>query len=178
MINTRNFYQYSVYILLFYTIVNFTPVKAFCGDKPLAIQILGSGGPIADGNRAASGYLLWINGKSRLMVDAGGGVFLRFGEAKARIEDLNLLAISHFHTDHVADVPAILKGGFFSSRQRPLKISGPSGNHFFPDTQSFFKALFKEKTGAFYYLSGFLQGNDGLFKLDLSTVDVKKPLPQ
>ncbi len=177
MINKSNFSWHFIYILLFYTILSFTQTKAFCGDKPLALQILGSGGPIADDNRAASGYLLWINGKSRLMVDAGGGTFLRFGEAKARIKDLNLLAISHFHTDHVVDLPAILKGGFFSSRQRPLAISGPSGNYLFPDTQSFIKALFEEKTGAFRYLFGFLQGNDGLFKLDITTIDATKTTP-
>jgi len=177
MRNKSNFSWHFIYILIFYTILNSTQAKAFCGDNSLALQILGSGGPIADDSRASSGYLLWINGKSRLMVDAGGGTFLRFGEAKARIEDLNLLAISHFHTDHVADLPAILKGGFFSSRQRPLAISGPSGNYLFPDTQSFFKALFEEKQGAFRYLFGFLQGNDGLFKLDLTTIDATKTTP-
>ncbi len=61
MTNKRNFSWHFIYILLFYTILSFTQTKAFCGDKPLALQILGSGGPIADDSRASSGYLLWIS---------------------------------------------------------------------------------------------------------------------
>ncbi|EDN66832.1 Arylsulfatase [Beggiatoa sp. PS] len=154
-----------------------SPGPSFCGDNPLALQILGSGGPIADDGRAATGYLLWIHGKSRLMLDAGGGTFLRFGEAKARIEEFDLLAISHFHTDHVADLPAILKGGFFSNRHRALELSGPSGNFMFPDTHSFIEALFKKDQGAFHYLSDFLEDDGSLFPLNLTTIDIKRTTP-
>ena len=37
---------------------------------------------------------------ARIMVDAGGGTFARFHEAGARVDDLELLALSHFHPDH------------------------------------------------------------------------------
>ncbi len=56
----------------------------------VALQILGSGGPVPEGHRASSGYFISIGGHSRVLVDAGGGVFLRFGEAQARIEDLRV----------------------------------------------------------------------------------------
>ncbi|MEK6194366.1 MAG: MBL fold metallo-hydrolase, partial [Deltaproteobacteria bacterium] len=79
-----------------------------------ALQVLGSGGPIADDGRASSGYLVWVDGRSRFLVDAGGGVFLRFGEAGARFEDLEHISISHFHTDHSTDLVALLKSGYFS----------------------------------------------------------------
>jgi ribonuclease BN (tRNA processing enzyme) len=154
-----------------------TTTNPVCSSHSLAVQVLGSGGPIADSNRAATGYLVWIQGQSRLMIDAGGGTFLRFGQAGARIEDLDLFAISHFHTDHVADLPAILKGGFFSSREHALLISGPSKNRLFPDAQSFINTLFNETNGTFRYLSGFLAGDEGLFKLNVITVDVKLKTP-
>ena len=73
------------------------------GSDELMLQVLGSGGPIADDGRASSGYLIWIGGRSRFLIDAGGGIFLRFGEAGARFADLNHIAISHFHTDHSTD---------------------------------------------------------------------------
>ncbi|MEO1204683.1 MAG: MBL fold metallo-hydrolase, partial [Pseudomonadota bacterium] len=47
----------------------------------VAVQVLGSGGPIADDDRASSGYLVWVDGKARAMIDAGNGSLLRFAEA-------------------------------------------------------------------------------------------------
>ena len=78
------------------------------GDR-VSLQVLGSGGPIADDARASSSYLVWRAGKSRFLVDVGGGAFLCFAEAGASFTDLDLIAISHFHTDHAADLPALLK---------------------------------------------------------------------
>ncbi|MDH3622059.1 MAG: MBL fold metallo-hydrolase, partial [Gammaproteobacteria bacterium] len=66
----------------------------------VALQVLGSGGPIADDGRASSAYLVWVDGRARVLIDAGGGSFLRFGEAGARFEDLDFVGLSHLHTDH------------------------------------------------------------------------------
>jgi ribonuclease BN (tRNA processing enzyme) len=139
--------------------------KADCGGTGLYVQVLGSGGPVSDDARASSGYVLWVDGHSRVLVDAGGGVFLRFGEAKARIADLQLVAITHFHADHVSDFPALLKSGFFSDRNSPLTVSGPDGSRDFPALQEFLAAEFEPAHGAFRYLSGALDGSGGLFKL-------------
>lgn len=147
---------------------------AMAADCPpasgVAVQVLGSGGPVADDDRAASGYLLWRDGRARVLVDVGGGAFLRFGQSGARIEDLQLLALTHLHTDHAADLPALLKGGYFSLRRRSLRLSGPDGNHLVPSLDTFLEALFKPRRGAFAYLSGFLDGSDGLFALEPVTV--------
>lgn len=139
--------------------------QAACGAHGVAVQVLGSAGPVAADARASSGYLLRLDGRSRILVDAGGGVFLRFGEAGARIEDLDLIAITHFHADHVADLPALVKSGFFSERTRPLAISGPDGGGEFPALTEFLRAEFDADHGAFRYLSGALDGSAGLFKL-------------
>ena len=56
-----------------------------CKDAALAVQVLGSGGPVADSARASSGYLVWDHGRARVLIDAGGGTFQRFGAAGARI---------------------------------------------------------------------------------------------
>lgn len=101
-------------------------------DTDFTLQILGSGGPISDDLRASSGEIVWWKGKSRIMIDAGGGVYLRFGQAGAKLEDLDFMGITHFHTDHVNDVPAILKGGYFFDRENPLDISGPTAGSAFP----------------------------------------------
>ena len=127
----------------------------------VALQVLGSGGPIADDARASSGYVVWINGKSRVLIDAGGGTFLRFGEAGARFADLDFVGLSHLHTDHSADFPALLKSGNFSDRDRPLPVAGPDGDGVFPGLENFLGAMLDKENGAYAYLSGFLDGTGG-----------------
>jgi ribonuclease BN (tRNA processing enzyme) len=150
---------------------------ATCGRTGVAVQVLGSGGPIADDGRASSGYLVWLDGRARLLVDAGGGTFLRFGEAGASIADLDLICLTHLHTDHAADLPALLKGGYFSDRTRPLPIAGPTGGGDFPDTATFLQRLFARERGVFGYLHGFLDGSNGLFATPARTVDVEAREP-
>ena len=131
----------------------------------IAIQVLGSGGPIADDARASSAYLVWVDGKARVMIDAGGGSFLRFGEAGASFADLDFIGLSHFHTDHSADFPALLKSGYFSDRDRPLTVSGPAGSSRFPGLQEYLISMIGPNSGAYAYLSGYLDGSGGLPQL-------------
>lgn len=148
------------------------PLSATCAS-PLAVQVLGSGGPDANDARASAGYVLWIDGQARLLVDAGGGVFLRFGEAKAKFETLDAIAISHLHADHVADLAALLKSGFFTERTRPLPIVGPSGGGAFPGMSEYMRILFDPERGAYRYLSGYLDGSGGLAKAPATEVETK-----
>jgi len=89
------------------------------------------------------------------MVDVGGGTFLRFGEAGARLQDLSLLAVSHLHPDHVSDLPALLWLSELA-RQQPLTIAGPSGDGAFPPFDAFLRRLFDGGSGAFPILAGTL----------------------
>ena len=73
----------------------------------VALQVLGSGGPIADDARASTAYVVWIDGASRALIDMGSGSFLRFGQAGASFGELDFVGLSHFHTDHSADFPAL-----------------------------------------------------------------------
>ncbi len=136
----------------------------------VVLQVLGSGGPIADDGRASTAYIVWVDGKSRLLVDVGGGAFLRFGEAGASFDDLDHIAISHFHTDHSADLVTLLKTGYFSPRTRPLSLSGPSGSGPFPSLTDYVDANIGPD-GAYAYLSGYLDGSGGLVRLELVELD-------
>lgn len=131
-------------------------------SRGVAVQVLGSGGPIADDARASTGYLVWVDGKSRALIDAGGGTFLRFGEAGASFNSLEFIGLSHFHTDHSADLPALLKSGYFANRQRSLSVAGPDADGPFPGLDDFLESMLDANSGAYGYLSGYLDGSGGL----------------
>ena len=136
-----------------------------CSASPIAVQILGSGGPRFNPFRSSSSYLLWIDGQARILVDLGGGAHHRFGQSQAKLEDLRMVGISHLHPDHVSDLPALLWLSH-EGRKEPLPIVGPSGNHAAPDFLLFLNRLFDEKTGAFQVLGSTLGASQG-FRLDL-----------
>ncbi len=151
-------------------------VGAVC-PGPVSLQVLGSGGPIANSSRASSGYLLWVNDKARLLVDAGGGTFARFGNAQAHMEDLEAIVLTHLHADHAVELPAYLKSAWFGERKEALPLIGPSGNLEFPGLTEFVQQLIGPGQGAFRYLSGYMAGTSGYFKTTLyeSDADSRKP---
>ena len=129
-------------------------------DAGVVLQVLGSGGPIADDGRASSGYVVWHDGRSRVLIDAGGGTFLRFGEAGASFAELDVVGLSHLHTDHSADFPALLKSGYFSDRTRALTVVGPGRSEPFPGVAEYLDRILDPRTGAYRYLSDYLAGGD------------------
>lgn len=128
--------------------------------------MLGSGGPIAEDDRAGTSYLLRIDGVPRLLIDVGAGSFLRFGQAEATIETLDAIAITHFHIDHVGDLAGILKSGSFEERIDPLPVFGPAGGGRFPGLNDFLQRLLSPATGTYGYLGGYLDGSEDKPRLD------------
>ena len=144
------------------------------GDSPcqapgIHLQVLGSGGPELNDRRASSSYLVWQDGKARVLVDMGAGSMLRFEQAGARINDLDVILLTHLHVDHSADLPALIKGSYFTGRAKDLTVYGPTGNRLMPATDIFLKDLFGEENGAFRYLGSYLTGED---EYKLQAVDV------
>jgi ribonuclease BN (tRNA processing enzyme) len=135
-----------------------------CGSQGVAVQVLGSGGPELQDKRASSSYLVWENGQPRILIDAGGGSALRFGESGAQMSQLDLILFTHFHVDHSGDFAALIKSSWFEDRKRPLPIYGPPGNDFMPSTTEFVSDLFGDKHGAYRYLSELLvPGQEGSY---------------
>lgn len=138
------------------------------------IEILGSGGPEIDG-RASASYLLWIDKKAKLLIDTGSGSMLRFEQSGAKLGDLEAIALTHIHIDHVVDLPSYIKAGYFTSRSKPLPILGPIGNQHFPDTNEFLQTLFGEK-GAYRYMSDVLTPQSDSFEIMAESIDAPKVL--
>lgn len=133
--------------------------EAVCLESGVQVQVLGSGGPSASSGRASSGYVVWIDGVGRIMVDAGSGTKDQFHQAGANLEDMELIAISHFHPDHSSGLPGILWPAGFQAR-----LAGPASGAGFPSVTQFVNRMFGED-GVFGVLGERMQG------VDIFTVD-------
>jgi ribonuclease BN (tRNA processing enzyme) len=147
----------SVFILLFGAV---SPLFAQAATPSLEVLVLGSGGPGAAG-RAASSYLVFIDGSARILVDAGPGSFARLGEANASLAKTDIVLLTHLHIDHVGEVPGLFKTRAVSgSGPITFNVWGPAGapghgeDAYFPSTTEFLHILFGPK-GAFAYLTDF-----------------------
>jgi len=126
--------------------------------------VLGSGGPIANSRRASAGYVLSIDGKPRLLVDAGGGSFERVGRSGLDLSSLEQILLTHLHIDHTSDLPAVIMHLYMGDRNRPIAITGPTGrpgNDAAPENASpqpgvreFVRLLFGPR-GAWRYMNTF-----------------------
>lgn len=149
---------------------------AICRAAEVGLQVLGSGGPIAEGSRAGTSYAVWIDGRAQLLIDAGPGSFIRFGEAGLKLSDLKAIALSHFHGDHSAGLAGILNSGSFEASQEPLVFIGPAAAVPFPGAAGFITAQFDGESGAWSYLGGYLTGTDGRRALDIREIDAGDPV--
>tara|TARA_Y100000296_G_scaffold4316_1_gene5664 strand:+ start:1152 stop:2288 length:1137 start_codon:yes stop_codon:yes gene_type:complete len=146
-----------------------------CGN--VSVQVLGSGGPELDDGRTSSAYLVWVNNRARVLVDAGSGSSVQFGAAGASFETLDVILLSHLHTDHSADLPSFVKGGYFTNREKNLWVMGPDGNGTMPSTNAYVTSLIGEE-GAFKYLSSYtINGKDDytISTKSVASATLKKP---
>jgi len=95
--------------------------------RRLSITVLGSGGPIADPHRVSAGYVLSIDGKPRILLDAGGGTFERIGRSGLDVSSLEQILLTHMHIDHTSDLPAIIMHLYMCDRKEPIAVTGPTG---------------------------------------------------
>ena len=129
-------------------------VQAKPGRAALEVVVLGSGGPRAFG-RAGSSYIVEVEGRPRILVDAGPGAFLRIGELQLDLEKVDTVLLTHLHIDHSGDLAA-----FFNARaltaDGPItyRIFGPGGAGLFPSTSRFVELLVGDD-GAFAYQKTF-----------------------
>jgi len=165
----------ALHTLLSGVLLGGAAVAQSCGAHGVSVQVLGSGGPELQDKRASSSYLVWEDGRPRVLVDAGGGSALRFGESGAQMAQLDAILFSHFHVDHSGDFAALIKSSWFEERKRPLPVYGPAGNEFMPATTEFVADFFSVKRGAYRYLSELYEkSEEGDYKLQPHNVEAQQ----
>lgn len=95
----------------------------------MRVCVLGSGTLRPSSFRG--GPALWIEaGEARVLLDCGSGTLRTMARFRLPWERISHLCLSHFHTDHVAEVAPLLfalKHGLSSPRRSPLWVVGPLG---------------------------------------------------
>jgi len=153
----------------------------------ISVQVIGSGGPYLNDNRASASYLIWVDGKAKIMVDAGGGSSLNFEKSGANILDIDAILFTHFHEDHAAEFPVYIKASVINDREKTLHVMGPARNESTEGTSEFVNNLYDPDNGIFKftakgatydspapYIFGRVATKDIRFKFDVTDVLLDK----
>jgi len=146
-------------------------------EGELSVMVLGSGGPIATAaGRASAGYMVFTDGKPRLLMDLGGGTYQRLAASGYNIHDMDTILLSHLHLDHTGDLAPVVKTIYFHNnlagthRSNPIYIYGPAANGVpfpgtsvsqYPDTSDYAHRHFDLPNGTDRYLNLFASAISG-----------------
>ena len=96
------------------------------------LVMLGTGTPNADPDRSGPAVSVVRNGRAYL-VDAGPGIVRRAAAASRtgitalEPQNLNVLFLTHLHSDHTIGLPDVILGAWVLERTVPLELYGPPG---------------------------------------------------
>src|SRR5258708_12526293 len=99
-----------------------TQVKA---DSDFKVTLLGTGTPIPDPDRFGPSTLVEA-GNKKLLFDARRGVPIRVRQIGLREGKIDVLFLTHYHSDHTAGTPHICRTrSFENNRHKPFPLIHP-----------------------------------------------------
>lgn len=96
------------------------------------VVVLGTGNPSADPERSGPAVAIVVNDRAYL-VDCGPGIVRRAaaaeknGIAPLKAKELNIVFITHLHSDHTLGYPDLIFSPWVLGRAQPLEAYGPHG---------------------------------------------------
>ena len=98
------------------------------------IKLLGTGCPSPSHIRFGPSTLVQVQ-NSNYLFDVGSGVTQRLNESGVKSSEIDILFITHMHSDHIVDIYQLYISGWHQGREEPFKIVGPSGIREFFESQ-------------------------------------------
>ena len=88
------------------------------------LTLLGTGCPSVDFKRFGPSNLISTN-KTKILVDCGSGVTQRLNQINLSGSDIDVLLLTHLHSDHVIDFYQLIISSWHSYRTKPWIVYGP-----------------------------------------------------
>jgi ribonuclease Z len=94
-------------------------------DNGLAFTFLGTGAPPVSLRRAGPSHLVEAAGR-KVLIDCGSGVGQRLVAAGTRGADVDLLIVTHEHSDHLVDFYQLVVSSWHQGRAKPWRVLAPA----------------------------------------------------
>lgn len=94
----------------------------------LTVTLLGTAATLPQPDRALSAAVFSTGGRS-ILLDCGEGTQLALHRHHVNPMKLTLVALTHYHGDHILGLPGLLQTLGTMNRTRPLYITGPEEGH-------------------------------------------------
>jgi ribonuclease Z len=95
-------------------------------DDGLRVFVCGSASPIPAPARAQACVAI-LTPEHFFIVDAGSGSANVIGVERLPFEDLDGVLLTHYHSDHIVDLPSINVQAWAAGHDGPVKVYGPPG---------------------------------------------------
>jgi ribonuclease Z len=99
-------------------------------DSDFKVTLLGTASPSPRPTRFGPSTLVEV-GDQKLLIDAGRGVPIRMWQLKVPMGKIDVLFITHYHSDHTSGIPDLWLTGWlsppFGQRKTPFHVIGPVG---------------------------------------------------
>jgi ribonuclease Z len=97
----------------------------------MRLTLLGTGCPVVSTDRYGPAALVETDsveaGSARVLVDCGSGVTQRLLAAGCPGRALDLVLLTHLHSDHLVDLFQLIVSSWHQGRARPQRVVGPRG---------------------------------------------------
>ncbi len=106
---------------------HYFPKTEVLGKNEMRVTALGTGMPNLRPAQASATWLVELGNGDTFFFDIGTGSIDRFSAMNISYNRAHTVFLTHLHSDHCGDVPALWIGGWVANRLIPLRVWGPSG---------------------------------------------------